>query len=264
VKHRVLGSGGIPVVKIAGLVGGVGLYEEEMEAVSRAGFLVVAADTTGDRADDPAPAPLTWDGLSSDVIAALDTRKIPRAVLWGSSFGCLVALAASARHPDRVAGLLLCHPPNPWGRPRYQRALLAWVEKQKDPARTLELVFTLGFRALAGWEGIYPTLIGRVPRLLRANNEAATPARTMLEKTRLLTHEPPGLPSPESRIPISILAARWDTIAPYREARGLSEKLAGSRLITLRFTGHSGAHSRPYSYARAVLNELTRLSGESR
>ena len=138
---------------------------------------------------------------------------------------------------------------------------MAWAENQKDPARALRLVFTLGFRALAGWEGMFPTLIVRVPRLLRAGIEAATPACTMLDKARLLTYEPPGLPPEGSRIPVSIIASRWDTVAPFTEAQSLSEQLPGSRLIELSYAGHSGAYSRPRAYTRAVLKELSWLSG---
>jgi pimeloyl-ACP methyl ester carboxylesterase len=44
-------------------------------------------------------------------VKAIDSLSAPRAVLWGTSFGSLVALATAARHPERVSGLLLSHPP---------------------------------------------------------------------------------------------------------------------------------------------------------
>jgi pimeloyl-ACP methyl ester carboxylesterase len=130
------------VVKIAGVAGGVGLYEEEMEAAARAGFRVAALDTTGDRRDDPMTAPLTWDVLGDEVAAAIERTGSGRAILWGTSYGCLVALAAAARHPDRVAGLLLCHPPDPRRSPGLYRRLEAWAKRRANPTRAMRLLFS--------------------------------------------------------------------------------------------------------------------------
>lgn len=257
-RFKTLGSGPT-VVKLAGLAGGVGLYQEEIEAAARAGFRVMALDTTGDRADDPSPCPLSWDSLSADVFEALDALGTPKAILWGTSFGCLVALAAAALRPDRVMGLLLCHPPDPWRRPRYQIQLMRWLDRRNDPVRATGLTFRTGFKLLGGWEALYPTTLNRVRRLLRANAEAATPASTVREKALLLTFEPPTLPPRGFSIPLSVVAGSWDTIAPFREARRLSARFPGARLCCLSFSGHSGANSRPRAYARLVLRELDLL-----
>src|SRR5437867_9180076 len=153
---------GPPVVKLAGLAGGTGLYREEMRRAAEAGFRVVALDTAGDRQDDPAPGPLTWDLLAAEVFRGLDELDLPQAILWGTSFGCLVALGAAARRPRRVRGLLLCHPPEPLRRPRYERAAFQWARRREDPDRAAALLLPLGFRLLAGWEALYPPLLRRL------------------------------------------------------------------------------------------------------
>lgn len=332
-----MGSGP-PVVKIAGIAGGVGIFHEQIDAAARAGFRVAALDTSGDRFDDPAPGPLTWDGLATDVHRAIDALSVPRAILWGSSFGCLVALAAAARGPERISGLLLCHPPDPHRRPRFQKALLRWAEGRRDPIRATCTIFSRSFRLLAAWEALSPATLRRLPDLYRVSVEAATPAATLCQKVRLLASEPPGMPNigPRARadetgrvapgetaerkvmalaggedmesderevmetaglevmpmvggedmetterfgigpgiatrqglespsaaasLPVSIIAASWDTITPLAEVRRFSQRLPGARLRVLRFAGHGAAHSRPRTFERIVIEELRRLA----
>ena len=248
------------VIKLAGTAGGTGLYDEEMEAAAAAGFRVAALDTTGDRSDDPAPAAITWDGLAEDVARGLEALGATRAVLWGTAFGSLVALAAASRRPESVSGLLLCRPPEPRGLPRFQTALIRWAFGRRDPVLATRLLFVAGFNLLAAWEGIYPTTLVRVPALLRASREAATPASTVLSKLRLLLEESPGLPPAEARIPAAILAGAWDTVAPLAGARRLAASIPGARISVLRFSGHSGAYSRPRAYARLAVRDLRQLA----
>ena len=95
------------VVQLAGIVGGCLLYRETGEALLRAGYRVALLDTAGDRRDDPAPGRLTWDFLAGEVVAGLDALGAERAILYGTSYGSLVALATAARFPARVQGVLL-------------------------------------------------------------------------------------------------------------------------------------------------------------
>jgi pimeloyl-ACP methyl ester carboxylesterase len=250
---------GPTVIKLAGIAGGVGLYEEEVSAVAAAGYRVASLDVGGDRWDDPASCPLSWDYLASEVCCGLDAIAAPRAVLWGTSFGCLIALASAARYPDRIAGLLLCKPPLPGRLPRVHAALFRWASHRRDPARAGRIVFVLGYYLLTSWEALYPTVIVRLPALARASIDAATPSATLWQKIGLLQREPPGFPPPRHRIPIAIIAGSWDTIAPPAGARRLAAALPGSRLRFLLHSGHSGAYSRPRAYARMVIEELERM-----
>ncbi|MBZ5638691.1 MAG: alpha/beta hydrolase [Acidobacteriia bacterium] len=254
------GGDGPLVVKLAGIAGGTGLYAEEMARVAEAGFRVAALDTTGDRSDDPAPGPITWDTLAGDVVRGLDALGSDRAVLWGTSFGSLVALAVSARRPERVAGLLLCHPPEPGRLPRPHAALVRWASTRRDPERATTVLFAVAFNLLMSWEGVFPSTLVRVPGLVRASREAATPASTILEKLRLLCGEGPRLPRRESGIAVSMIVGAWDTVAPARGARRLAASIPGSRVTVMWLSGHSGAYSRPRAYGRLVVRELRRLA----
>lgn len=249
------------VIKLAGLAGGVRLYLEEMDAAVAAGFRVAALDTSGDRRDDPAPVALSWDLLAGEVVRALDLLDTPRGILWGTSYGCTVALATAARHPEKVSGLLLCHPPDPRRQRRVYRSIMRWALRQPDPDLSTAILFRLVFALLAGWEFLAPMAAVRFPALAREGLSARTPSSTIRQKLSLLWEDDPGQPPAGARIPVSIVAGDWDTIAPPSGARRLASRLPDARLRMLGFSGHLGAYSRPAAYARIALEELRRVTG---
>lgn len=253
------GSGRL-VVKLAGIAGGVGLYREECDAAASAGFRVARVDTAGDRADDPAPGPLTWDGLAAEVRRALDALSDGPAILWGTSFGSLVAIATAARHPGRVAGLLLAVPPEPSAQPHWFPQALDWAESTSNPDRAVRALLPLSFVAFAGWEMVHPGLLARAPALARANVEAATPSRTVRDKLGLLWRDAPGLPPPGLWSRTSLIAGRRDRIAPHAGARKLATRMTGSRLITLEGAGHGLAWTHAAAYNAAAIAELRHIA----
>jgi len=249
-------------VKLSGIAGGVWLYREEMVAAVRAGFRVLVLDTTGDRRDDPATAPLGWDSLTGEVVRAID-RHGERALLWGTSFGSVLAMATAARHPDRVAGLLLCHPPDPLRPPPFHRAFLSWLRSRPHPERIAASTFRAAFVVLNGWELLAPKTLSRLPRLAREALTARTPGSTVIRKLELLFEDDPGLPPAAAAIPAAIIAGRWDAVATPGAARAMADRLPDARLHWLAFSGHAGAYSRAKAYKRIAINELHRLSEHS-
>ena len=246
------------VVKLAGMAGGTGLYEEEMEAAALSGFRVAALDTTGDRGDDPMTAPLGWGPLAAEVADAIDRSGASRAIVWGTSYGCLVALAAAARHPDRVGGLLLSHPPDPRRSPHLYSRLEGWARRRGDPTRAMRVLFSSWFLLSTSWEGLAPPLWLRLPSLLRAAVEARTPSATVRGKVELLFSEEPGLP--RTGVPVEMIAGAWDRVAPLRGVRALAARIPGSHVHVLRFSGHAGAYARPRAYVRLSVELLRHLA----
>lgn len=256
------GYHGPVVVKLSGIAGGVRLYDEEIATAVAAGYRVVAADISGDRWDDLAGRRIDWDLYAAEVAEAIERASAERAVVWGTSFGCLVALAAAARYPERIRGLLLCHPPDPLWRPRLHRALLSLTERGPSPDLVARILFSAAFVGMTSWEAVSPQLWVRLPALLRASIEAATPPATVRRKLELLFREDPGLPKVEARIPVEIVAGAWDLVAPLSGSRRLASRIPGARVHVLRWAGHSGAYSRPRAHRDAVLAALARLTAE--
>ncbi len=252
---------GPPVVKLPGLAGGVELYREEIDAAVAAGFRIAALDNTGDRADDPARRPITWELLIDEAAAAVDRAGDGPAILWGTSFGCLTALAAAAHRPERVRGLLLCVPPDPGRLPALHRRSVELALGCPDPGRGSRIALALGMVLFCGWEFLAPPAMRRLRSLWRASCEAATPHSTIRDKFGLLLD---GAPAREPvSAPVSIVAGGWDLLTPCRGARRLVGRLPDSRLHVFRASGHALAWSRPRGYARAAVEELERLSRAS-
>jgi 3-oxoadipate enol-lactonase len=254
------GYDGPVVVKLAGIAGGIRLYDEEIAKAVAAGFRVVAADVSGDRFDDLAGKRIDWDLYAAEVAEAIDRASTERAIVWGTSFGCLIALAAAARYPEKIRGLLLCHPPDPLWRPPVHRALLWLTERGPAPDLVARVMFSAAFVGMTSWEAISPALWVRLPALLRASLEAATPPATVRRKLELLFRDDPGLPPPDASIPVELVSGAWDLVAPLSGARRLASRIPGARLHVIRFAGHSGAYSRPNAHRDVVLAALKRLA----
>jgi pimeloyl-ACP methyl ester carboxylesterase len=259
-KLTVHGDDGPLVVKLAGIAGGIRLYDEEIAAAVAAGFRVAALDISGDRRDDPTPGPLGWELYAEEVEEVIDRAFTARAVVWGTSFGCLVALAAAARYPERVSGMLLSHPPDPLWRPRLHRALLTWAERRADPDLVARVMFSMAFLGLTSWEGLAPALWVRLPALVRAALEAATPHATVRRKLELLFRNEPGLPPPGAAIPVEIISGAWDLVAPLAGARRLASRIPGARIHVIGYSGHAGAYTRPRAHLDLALEALRRLA----
>lgn len=71
--------------------------------------LIDRRGTTESPMGEPAPVPVARH--VADVIAVLDALGIDRAVVFGHSFGGVVALRVVAEHGDRVAGVVVWEPP---------------------------------------------------------------------------------------------------------------------------------------------------------
>ncbi len=259
-KLTIHGRNGPLVVKLAGIAGGIRLYDEEIAAAVAAGFRVAALDVSGDRRDDPPSRPLSWDLYADEVQEAIDRAVETRALLWGTSFGCMISLAAASRYPERISGLLLSHPPDPLWRPRLHRALLDWTERSSNPDLVARVLFTMAFLGMTSWEGLSPALWVRLPALIRASLEAATPPATVKRKIELLFRDEPGLPPPSAAIPVEIVAGGWDLVAPLAGARRLAARIPGAKIQVVDYVGHAGAYTRPRAHLAAVIAALRRMA----
>jgi pimeloyl-ACP methyl ester carboxylesterase len=254
------GEHGPLVVKLAGIAGGIRLYDEEIASAVDAGFRVAALDISGDRRDDPPNRTLDWSLYADEVVEAIDRGGASGAVLWGTSFGCLIALATASRYPARVSGLLLSRPPDPLWRPRLHTALLGWAERRANPDLVARVMFSTAFLGLTSWEGLAPPLWVRLPALMRASLDAATPPATVRRKIELLLREEPGLPSAPTGMPVEIISGAWDLVAPLAGARRLASRIPGAKIHVMHYSGHAGAYTRPRVYIATTIAALKRLS----
>jgi pimeloyl-ACP methyl ester carboxylesterase len=84
---------------------------------------VCAYDRAGLAWSDPPGSPRTLPNIIADLHEVLGSAASQGAIVMvGHSFGCFVVCSYAARHPDRVAGLVLLDPPTQWLRPTARRA----------------------------------------------------------------------------------------------------------------------------------------------
>jgi pimeloyl-ACP methyl ester carboxylesterase len=173
----------LPVVFVHSLGGNGGQWALQLDHLRRR-RRALAVDLRGHGDSDPADDGVyDMDALAADVAAAVDHFALRRFVLAGHSLGATVAIAYAARHPERVAGLLLADPNGDQSRiPREQmEPFLAGL--RAEPLRELEAYFRQlvagGDRDAAQWviEDLRLTHEDAIPRAVASSIEfAALPA----------------------------------------------------------------------------------------
>jgi pimeloyl-ACP methyl ester carboxylesterase len=148
-------DGRLPVLFLHSLGGNGGQWALQLDHL-RPHRRAVALDFRGHGESDPAEdGDYSIAGLCGDVVAVADQLGLRRFVLAGHSLGSAVAIEYAARHPDRVAGLLLADPNGDMSRiPREQiEPFLAAL--REDPLGELESYYRQlilsGDRDVASW-----------------------------------------------------------------------------------------------------------------
>ena len=123
---------------------------------------VVAPDHRGHGRGIPVGAPFTLEQCADDVVALADRLGIARFYPVGYSMGGAVAQLIWRRHPDRVAGLVLCATACRFRGTSREHALFAalpaldWVERdvlRRDPSAVLQAAMQLGKYSAKEWIG---------------------------------------------------------------------------------------------------------------
>lgn len=103
---------GTPVVLLHGLSATRRYVVMGSKALERSGHRVIAYDARGHGRSSPASehGAYTYDELTQDLEAVLDSFGVERAVLAGASMGAHTLLSFALREPETVAGLVVITP----------------------------------------------------------------------------------------------------------------------------------------------------------
>jgi len=224
--YEVYGHGGPPVVYLHGLLLDSELNRHVAIALAERGFEVVLLDLLGHGRSEKPPHASEYriDSYADQVVALLDHLGIERAVLGGLSLGANVSLFVAARHPERVAGLILEMPVLEWAVPSAALAFVPLLLAAHYGRRVLSPV-TAMVRALPR------TPFGPVNTFLDA---ASLPPRTIAAVLHGVLVGPVAPTIDERRgirAPALVLAHAFDLIHPFDDARNLTGQLVDAELL---------------------------------
>ena len=131
-----------PSVLLLHGIGGRALgWQAQLDALASQGWHALAWDMPG-YGDSPMLQPYTFDVLADAAAELLDAHAVPHAVVVGHSLGGMVALQLWARHPQRVASLMLAgsSPAFGHGSGDFQQQFLAQRLAPLDAGKTLAQV----------------------------------------------------------------------------------------------------------------------------
>ncbi|RRR98098.1 alpha/beta fold hydrolase [Glycomyces terrestris] len=239
---KVVGSGpGIVLAHGAG--GGIEANFGSLIPLLAEGHTVTGSDYP---ADD---TPLELDALADALVAAAATERF---TLIGYSLGTAVAVRAAARHPERVAGLVLAaglvRPDN-----RLRLALDLWAALLAAGDRDAFARFTLGTAFSPAYTNALPA-----PAFAATVAEiAASVPGGAAAQAALVGRVDTGADLAGLAVPTLVVEASEDLLVDPANHRALAEAIPGAEHVRIE-AGHVFMAERPEDWHRAVLDFLDR------
>jgi proline iminopeptidase len=215
------------------------------------------------------------EGWADDVAEVLATLGLERAVIFGHSFGGFVAQIFARRHPDRVAGLVLCstaptmafmeegsralhHVASPDQLEAQARVFSLSVESDAEFAQTTDVLLPLYFRQelRPEWRRAINSMTHRWAPFARALEGGLV----SFDETHTIR---------EIQLPVLVMAGAHDIIIPYATGPGSFAGLS-DRVKMIRFdeSGHFPFWEEAARFGEALdrwllTNQLLAATGES-
>jgi pimeloyl-ACP methyl ester carboxylesterase len=244
---------GAPLVFLHGIGGRASGWAPIQAACAEAGHTSLAWDMPG-YGESPAIDPYTFDGLADALAALLDAHGLPKAVLVGHSLGGMVALQMWARHPTRLAGLVLAasSPAFGHGSGDFQQAFIAQRLAPLEAGRSMHDVAA----------GLIPTMVApgyTGPGLAQAQAcmGSITPAAYKAALGALVQFEQRAA-LPSITVPTLCIAGEHDRTAAPSVVQRMADKIPKAQYQCLGGVGHLLTFEQPEAFAGAVLDFLNR------
>lgn len=267
-------AGGTPVVVSNGLGASPAAWPFLDDAAS--GYRAVTWHHRGlglsDRPDDEARIGIA--DHAADMLAVMDAAGMGRALVVGWSIGVGVAFEVARRAPERVAGLLVLGgvagggfrvlpSPTPAVLQRGLSRASAWLLRVVGPPiagvisllpRGLDAVGALG-SAPGPMQVLTPPPLRTLAEVAR---EFAGHDWTWFSRSVLAASDHDEIPLDEVRVPVTVVAGEFDTIAPVEEMASLAAGIPGARFVRV-----PGSHFLPLQYPELLRAELDRLAARA-
>ncbi|MBI4953031.1 MAG: alpha/beta hydrolase [Myxococcales bacterium] len=199
------------------------------------------------------PGPYTLDDAADDVAHLLDRSGLGRVVLGGLSMGGYVALRFLARHPDRLAGLVLSDTKATADSPDVARARAELAARVRFEGSQTAVAANLPKLLGKHTHEEAPELVGFV-RALGDSRPKEAVARA-LEAMACRPDSTPDLA--KSQVPVLVLVGEDDALTPVADAEALVRAAPRARLRRLPRAGHLSNLEAAPEWNRHVLSSFS-------
>lgn len=212
--------GGRPVLVLLQGQAGAGSWWADLRRRFDDRFRTVTLDQRGTGSTLAPPGDFSTALLAEDVVGALDALGVDRAHVYGTSMGGRVAQVLAARHPDRVASLVLAAT-SPGGPQAVERSTaVRRALADVDPVRRLGALVGLFYTPAWGTDPSRSRLLGD-PTMTVADRQRHLRASARHDAWDLL---------PSVAAPTLVLHGSEDAMAPVRNAHLIAARVPQARL----------------------------------
>jgi pimeloyl-ACP methyl ester carboxylesterase len=219
----------------------------EVAAPLAAHHRVVCMDFRG-FGEAPPSGPYSIDDLAEDAVAALDKLGIAMATVCGLSMGGYVALAMAAKHPARLAGLILADTRASADSEAARQARVDGIAKVKSGGLN-EFLDGMPVRLLSSKAA--DSLKRRVRTLSEQKADAVAHAllamRDRPDRSELL---------PQLKLPSLVVVGSDDSVTPPSEAKAMAQAIPGSNFVEIAGAGHLSMLEQPSTFVSALAQFL--------
>lgn len=223
-RFRVSGEGPL-LVYISGLDGTGELFFRQSPSLSKSHRVVTFRSRDQEH--------FSYDDLTEDVAEIIRHLGESKATIVGESFGGTVALKFALRHPDMIDRLVVVNSfPKFRGRLRIRVLIVVTA--------ILPFSWMRPLRVFANLLGLYVDGIDRQSRIqfFRAAGTVQRPA--YLQRLRLISEFDVLESLGQIEVPTLLIASTNDIVVPsLKEARVMSQRIPGARMIIVRGAGHA-------------------------
>ncbi|HZH77722.1 MAG TPA: alpha/beta hydrolase [Archangium sp.] len=186
--------------------------------------------------------------FASDVVAFLDSQRIPRAVLVGHSMGSFIAQQVALEHPDRVQALVLIgSAPTVRGNP-VAAELKNAVDSLSDP---IDPAFVRDFQASTFLRPIPPSFLD-----IAVSESLKVPARVWKASLDGLIAEDHVSRLGRISAPTLVVGGDKDGFFPVADQRALVDALPHASLVFYEETGHAPHVELPQRFVQDLMRFL--------
>jgi class 3 adenylate cyclase/pimeloyl-ACP methyl ester carboxylesterase len=192
------------------------------------GRLHVYYDKRGIGLSDRSPPEFSLDAQVSDLETVADSLNLPQFVLWGPGDGSCIAVAYTARHPERVSHLVLYAP---------YRSLESDAPLLEAIVPLMDTEWDMAAQALAQLANptVDPEARNAIAAVIRSATSREDAVRMLRDAVAFdVTHY-----LSEIQTPTLVLHRRGDRVVPFQSGRELAALIPTARFVPLEGDSHT-------------------------